>query len=59
MKITDAQIRQLRLAGKIDDALYRGAMLVIAQHGSLGRRVRRESRRRCAELLDQAKEHRC
>lgn len=49
--ITDAQIRALFDKGEIDEPTYRGAILVPAHHGSMGRRVRRECRRKCIEAL--------
>lgn len=50
---TDEQIRELFEQGAIDASTYRGAILVPSQHGSLGRRLRRECRKRCAEVLAQ------
>lgn len=48
--ITDGQLRKLHDAGAIDDHTYRGAILVDAQHGALGRRVRHDARKRSAEI---------
>lgn len=48
--ITDKQI--LPLLGTAHDATARGALLLPSQHGSLGHRVRRECRARCAEILN-------
>ena len=52
MTITDTQIHELHAAGLIDDGTCRGALLVPSQHGSLGRRVRRECRARCVEVFN-------
>jgi len=49
--ITDEQIRDLLVAGLIDETLYHNALLVLSQHGSLGPGIRREARARCAEIL--------
>ena len=49
--ITDEQVRVLFEQGAIDESTYRGAILVPAHHGSLGRRVRRECRRACGAAL--------
>ena len=58
--ITDEQVRALFEQGAIDEATYRGAILVPAHHGSLGKRVRRECRRTCTVALAvRTKEDRC
>lgn len=50
--ITDEQIRELLIDGSITEPEYHCALLVLKQHGSLGPRVRREARARCAEILN-------
>lgn len=53
MKITDAKIRTL-LDGK-HRGIARAALMILAQHGSLARRVRRKARIECAKIIETQK----
>jgi hypothetical protein len=53
--ITDLQVQKLFEKELISEPTYRGALLVVAQHGSLGRNVRRECRAQCAEVYNALK----